>query len=107
MGPKGFDDKKLLETFERFNDDAVAAMGFSSLLPRFLQFLASIKINRDFKTIRGILVPIIVAKRSSNLDLEKPSGFIDFIMDVVDNDDRAAGTSAVVSNFIDYTKKYA
>ena len=91
IGDVGFDDKKLLETFEKFNDDAVAAMEVSSLLPKFLQFLAAFKINKVFKTIRTILVPIITAKRSSSPDPEKPSVFIDFIMDVIDNNDRVAG----------------
>ena len=66
-------------------------MGLSSLLPKFLQFLAAFKINKDFMTIRTILVPVIRARRSSSLDPEKPSAFIDFIMDVIDNNDRVAG----------------
>ena len=96
-GPVGFDDKQLLETFEKFNDDAVAAMGLSSLLPGFLQFLAGFKINKDFKTIRQILLPIISAKRSKMTNPEKAPAFIDFIMDIVDNNDRVAGEQSSVT----------
>ena len=97
VGPVGFDNKQLLDTFARFNDDAVAAMGLSSLLPEFLQFIAARKINQDFATIRKILVPIIAAKRPTNggtRDPEKPSAFVDFIMEVIDNDERVAGESS-------------
>ena len=91
IGPEGFDDQELLKTFERFNDHAMAAMGLSTMLPSFLKPLAAIKINKDFKTIRNTLLPIINARRKSNPNPEKPSAFIDFIMDVVDDNERASG----------------
>lgn len=102
VGPEGFDNKELLATFEKFTDDATAAMGLSSFLPRFLQFLAVFKINKDFKTIREILLPIISNKRGSGLTPEKPSGFLDFILDVIDTDDRAAGEFYSCSCLSDY-----
>ena len=92
-GPVGYDNKELLATFEKFNDDAIAAMGLSSLLPGFLQFLAAYKVNKDFKTIRQALLPVISEKRRNGPTPEKPSGFLDFIMDVVDNNERCAGMS--------------
>ena len=88
VGPTGYDNEKLLATFLKFNDDAVNAMGLSSLLPHFLQFLAASNINKDFKIIRSVLAPIIIAQR------KKPSSeiaFLNFIMDSVDDDQRVAG----------------
>ncbi|KAG8533893.1 uncharacterized protein KY384_001634 [Bacidia gigantensis] len=96
VGPKEFDRKELLDTFLKFNTDAINAMGLSSMLPKFLRFLAAIKINRHFKTIRNILVPMIASRRSDISTREKESAFVNFIMDVVDNNDRVADIVAIV-----------
>ena len=96
-GPVGFDNKELLATYEKFNDDSVNALGLSSLLPRFLQGLAAIKVNKDFAVNRKHVLPIVLEKRSNGFDPEKPSAFVDFIMDVVDNNDRVSGESLTCS----------
>jgi peroxidase len=65
VGAKGYDSPDVLETFLKFNDDAIKAMGISSLLPSFLQGLAAISINKDFKTLRKALVPVITKRRQT------------------------------------------
>lgn len=93
VGPEGFDNEDLIKTFLKFNDDAVAAMGLSSMLPRFLQFLASFSIKKDFKTVRKVTLPIIARRRK--LDRQEPV-FLDYIIQAVDDDKRAADLIAIV-----------
>jgi len=92
VGPDSFDNGELLQAFMRFNDHATQAMGLASLLPPFLQFIAARKINKDFKTIRKILIPVIQRRRASpgKKDL---IFFLDFILSAVPSDTRAAGKS--------------
>ena len=94
VGPEVLDHQDLLEIFARFNDHAIQAMGFSSLLPSFLQFIAGFRINKDFNGARKILLPIIQQRRKRTQEpLVKLSSatFLDFILHAVDQDDRAAG----------------
>lgn len=105
IGPVGFDNVDLLSAFLKFNDDAINAMGLSSLLPKFLQSLAASKVNKDFKNIRSTLVPIITSRRNGKPSQEKGPVFLDFIMTVVDNDERVAGRcsfDAVEMDFADF-----
>lgn len=101
VGPEVFDHPGLLETFANFNDHAIRAMGFSSLLPSFLQFIASFSINGDFKSAREILLPIIQQRRKRTQEAGgKLSSvtFLDFILDVVDENERAAGKARLPFN---------
>jgi peroxidase len=93
VGDEVFDHPDLLEIFAQFNDHAIKAMGISSLLPSFLQFIAGWSINKDFKSARKILLPIIKQRRKANQKGANPSHitFLDFILDAVDDDTRAAG----------------
>ena len=99
VGPCGYDKDELLSTFLKFNGDAVNAMGLSSLLPDFLQFLSAFQINKDFKTVRSILSPIIEARRKSPPSQKENPAFLDFIMDVVDDNERVAGNLASQTRF--------
>lgn len=90
VGPDGYDNSELLETFLRFNDDAVNAMGISSMLPSFMQGLAAVSINKDSKTIRKLLKPIIEKRRTLSQPITQPV-FLDFIMEAVDDNERCAG----------------
>jgi peroxidase len=94
VGSEVFDHPDLLEIFANFNDHAIKAMGVSSLLPSFLQFIAGFSINKDFKSARKILLPIIQQRRKRTQEAGgKLSSvtFLDFILDAVDEDERAAG----------------
>jgi hypothetical protein len=90
VGPFGYDDTRLLEIFLQFNNDAVNAMGFASLLPKCLQFLAGFTIRRDFSRIRNLLIKEIGSRRSRAVD-DAPD-FMNYTIKVVDDDQRVAGT---------------
>ena len=97
VGPRGFDDATLLKTFQKFNDDAIEVMGISSILPKFLSFISSWKIKRDFRTICKKLIHVIEDARN---DLLKPDHIVDpafiyRVLDIIDNDDRASGELSV------------
>jgi cytochrome P450 len=97
VGPKGYDNDELLKTFMKFNDDAIKAMGLSSLLPSFLQFLAAKEINKDFEVVRRILAPVITARRNAGLrNSNNQPVFLDFIMEAVDDNQRVADLVAIV-----------
>ncbi|PNY19822.1 Uncharacterized protein TCAP_07465, partial [Tolypocladium capitatum] len=96
VGPEGYDNKDLIKTFLRFNDNAVAAMGLSSMLPSFLQFLASFKIKKDFATVRKVTLPIIAKRRKRVSASSDGPVFLDFILEAVDNDQRAADLIAII-----------
>ena len=89
VGPFGYDNETLLNTFFRFNDDAISAMGRASLLPRFLRFIPKFTIQRDFNAIRKILIPQI-KKRRDHASNDDPD-FMNYTMQYVDNDQRVAG----------------
>ena len=94
VGPDSFDDPKLLQTFMEFNNNAIEAMGLGQLLPTFLQFIAARTINKNFKTIRKVLIPVIQRRKTGSA--EKRDGlinFLDFILDTVSDNERAAGMS--------------
>jgi peroxidase len=93
IGDEVFDHPDLLKIFIRFNDHAIQAMGISALLPSFLQCIAGWSVNKDFKSARKILLPIIAQRRRANQRGAKSSRvtFLDFVLDVVDDDERAAG----------------
>jgi peroxidase len=95
VGPVGFDDPELLKTFAKFNDDTIKAMGLSGLLPTFLQFLAARGINKDFEAIYKSLAPIITARRNDKPQ-EKQPVFVDYIIEVVDDDSRISDIVALV-----------
>lgn len=98
VGEDSFDNEELLKTFIRFDNDANMAIRFASALPRFLKGLAGIKINRDFRIIRKILVPVIKRRRAGeNIARKDHDGsdlpsFLDFITPVVEDDMDVAGT---------------
>lgn len=94
VGEDGFDDEKLLETFIKFDGDAVTAVGIASNLPKFLKGLAGIQINRNFKTIRKVLIPIIEKRRSRTGKQGRSDlpDFLDFIIPVVEDNSDASGT---------------
>lgn len=100
VGPEVFDNPRLLETFKAFNDHAVQAMGLSSLLPSWLQFLAKSSIEKDFKAIEEILLPVIKERKALDpckkgvRNAEFPD-FLNFILSAVDDETRAAGTSTL------------
>ncbi|KAK4221571.1 heme peroxidase [Podospora fimiseda] len=98
IGPKGYDNSDLLKAFLKFNDDAIKAMGLASLLPSFLQFLAASDINKDFDTIHKATLPIIKERRSNlaTKDAKSEPVFLDFFLEVVDDDNRAADLIAIV-----------
>lgn len=99
IGEDSFDNEELLETFIEFNEDAVMAMGLSSSLPWFLKGLSGIKINKDFKKIRKVLVPAIARRRacqdggSKECNDSSLPNFLDFIIPVVEDDIDASGNS--------------
>jgi hypothetical protein len=95
VGPVGYDNEDLIKTFLKFNDDAVAAMGLSSMLPHFLQFLASFSIKKDFETVRKVTLPIIAKRRNLAIGDKQEPVFLDYIIQAVDDDKRAAGKSRV------------
>jgi hypothetical protein len=90
IGPEGFDDTRLLETFLRFNDDAINAMGLSSLLPRMMQWIAGRPVARDFAITRKVLLPVIENMRFGFKD-NSTTSFLPFILDAVSDNVRAAG----------------
>ena len=96
IGAEAFDDKELLHTFLRFNDDAIKAMGLASLLPKPLQFLASFRIQADYKVIRRILVPVIRKARSDEKSKCAFICFLPFILEATSDDDRAAGRYLII-----------
>jgi peroxidase len=101
VGSEVFDHPGLLEIFANFNDHAIRAMGFSSLLPSFLQFIPGFSINGDFKGARKILLPIIQQRRKRTQEAGgKLSSvtFLDFILDVVDENERVAGKARLPFN---------
>jgi len=101
IGSEVFDRPGLLEIFANFNNHAIRAMGVSSLLPSFLQFIPGLSINGDFKSARKILLPIIQQRRKRTQEAgDKPSlvTFLDFILDVVDDNERAAGKARLPLN---------
>ncbi|KAF8540450.1 cytochrome P450 [Trichophaea hybrida] len=71
-------------------------MGLASLLPSFLQFIAAMNINKDFKTIRKILIPVIQRRRLALPTKNDLIFFLDFILDAVPDDTRAADLVAVI-----------
>lgn len=91
VGPEGYDNPELIATFLKFNDDAVAAMGLSALLPSFLQFLAAKSINEDFETVRKATLPIIEKRRQNLTNPEDGPVFLDYILKTVDDNNRASG----------------
>ncbi|KAH8647317.1 heme peroxidase [Xylariales sp. PMI_506] len=95
VGPDGFDDADLLKTFLKFNNDATTGVGIASLLPSFLQPLASIKLKRDFATVRRALLPVVERRRKQSVQTEDPA-FLDFILAAVDDNKRATDLVAVV-----------
>lgn len=98
VGPDGYNDPVLIKTFLKFNDDAVAAMGLSSMLPGFLQFIAARSINKDFDAIRGVVAPIIKERRQLRSKRRKEDPvFMDFIIAEIDDDDRVSGKFGIQS----------
>lgn len=95
VGPDGYDNADLIRTFLKFNDDAVATMGLSTLLPGFLQFLAAFSIKKDFKMVQKLTLPIIAKRRKLAVDNRQEPVFLDYIIDAVDDDQRAAGKCRV------------
>ncbi|KAH6980144.1 heme peroxidase [Fusarium venenatum] len=95
VGPEGYDNPELITTFLKFNNDAIATMGLSSMLPGFLQFLASRTINKDFDAIRRVTLPIIKKRREMHGKTEEPV-FMDFILEEVDDDNRVADLIAII-----------
>ncbi|SJL02260.1 uncharacterized protein ARMOST_05586 [Armillaria ostoyae] len=93
VGPDSFDDEGLLETFLKFNDDAVNAMGLASLLPSPLRFIAGLSIQKDYKAIESVLIPAVERRRSQQ---SSDVNFLNFILPVIDNDKDAADMLAVV-----------
>ena len=94
VGADSFDNPKLLQTFMEFNNNAIEAMGLGQLLPGFLQFIASRTINKNFKTIRKVLIPVIQRRKSYPPGKrDELINFLDFILDTVTDSERAAGMS--------------
>ena len=92
VGPDSFDDPELLQTFMDFNNNAIEAMGLGQLLPTFLQFLAARTIKTNFKTIRKVLIPVIQRKKAGPAEKrDRLIDFLDFILDTVNDNERAAG----------------
>ena len=95
VGADSFDNEQLLKTFVKFNDDAINTMGLASLLPSFLQFIAARSINKDFTIIRKVLIPVVQRRRASTDKSENdPPIFLDYILNVADDDQEAAGESS-------------
>ena len=62
------------------------------MLPSFLQFLAAFGINNDFKTVPTILAPVITAQRRIvNQSKSDQPAYLNFFLEAVDDDQRAAG----------------
>lgn len=105
VGPDGFDDPTLLDTFLKFNDDAVRTMGISSLVsfsPKFIQTLfekviEGLWIKRHLRAIRKVLLPVISKTRKRGND-SKTRFFLPFILDVIDDDSRASGKFKPIRN---------
>ncbi|KAI1339407.1 heme peroxidase [Xylariaceae sp. FL0016] len=97
VGPEGFDNKDLIKTFLKFNDDAVSAMGLSSMLPKFMQSLAGFSIKNDFDTVHKTTLPIVASRRKMKGSRSATSPvFLDFILEAVDDDKRASDLIAIV-----------
>ncbi|KAI0437232.1 heme peroxidase, partial [Xylaria telfairii] len=96
IGPDGYDNPHLIDAFLMFNNDAIGAMGLSSLLPKFLQFLATRKINKRFAAIQTATHDIIEERRKH---LSKPKDqpvFLDYILTAVEDNSRASDLIAIV-----------
>ena len=92
VGPDSFDDEQLLKTFIKFNEDAINAMGLASLLPTPLHFLAARSVNQNFAVLRKVLIPVVQRRRASlNKTQSTLPFFLDYILEVADEDQEAAG----------------
>lgn len=100
IGPEAYDHPELLPMFLKFNTDVDLAMGLGTMLPGWLRWVAWFKINADYNSFRKIIIPII-KKRRGNLGSKQEGELMDFmpfILELVDDDERASGTSASTLN---------
>lgn len=102
VGPSGFDNPELLETFKKFNEDANKAIMYAGILPGFLKRLGAWNINDDFGKIwRHLRTPIKSRRaafeaRGRVLDHTKPPVLMDEMIREVDDDHRVSDLVALL-----------
>lgn len=88
--PGVFDDPALLRAFLGFNEHAIQGIGLATMLPRWLHWLAVKKLDEDRAVIRKVVLPLVEKMRGGFR--HDTTCFLPFILDVVEDDERACGT---------------
>ncbi|KAF5497051.1 Peroxidase [Colletotrichum siamense] len=103
VGPEAYEHPELIDMFLEFNKEVDKVIGLGSLLPSWMSFFTHIPMNKGYNKFRKIFLPI-VAKRRAKLEEKKQLNgaaaggetgdkfidFMSFILDIVDDDERAA-----------------
>ena len=107
IGPEAKDHPELTAMFLKFNTDVDLAMGLGTMLPSWLRWVAWFKINADYNEFRKILKPIVeqrreqIAQQRANppKGMENLTNFMPFILDLIEDNDRASGKTPVTFQF--------
>lgn len=95
---------ELINMFLKFNDDVDKVIGLGAMLPSWLSFVANIPMNKSYNKFRKVFIPIIEKRRrqaehkdANGVDKNKNDlpDFMPFILDVVDEDNRASDLVAI------------
>lgn len=110
IGPEAYEHPELTNMFFEFNNETDRVIGMGLLLPSWMAFIANIPISKGYNKFRKVFLPIIAKRRVQMAEKKQRNGgttgaetgndelidFMSFILDIVDDDERAADLVTIV-----------